>query len=256
MSRKVLYLGDTTLQTAAGYLAGVMTHYGIDFDYVASDVAFDAARLEDGYDALILSDYPADRFSPADFEMIVDRNRKGMGLLMIGGWESFTGLGGDYHDTPLADVLPVAMKGSDDRVNSYAPCMIQPEEAHPIIWGLPFAERAAAINGYNQWRAKEDATTVLSLRRYDAAFSGGDFQFSLRDHDPLLVVDIVRAGRVACYAGDVAPHWAGGFVDWGDRRLALRAEGAEEVEVGDWYVEFFGNLVKWVAGNSECSAAK
>ncbi len=251
MSQKVLYLGDTTLPTAAGYLAGVMDHHGIDFDYVPSDVAFDATRLEGDCDALILSDYPSDRLAPADFEAIVDRNREGMGLLMIGGWESFTGLGGNYHDTQLADVLPVVMKESDDRVNSYAPCMIQPEDEHSITAGLPFAEHAAAINGYNQWQAKEDVTTLLSLKRYDAAFTDGDFQFTLRDHDPLLVVDIVRAGRVACYAGDVAPHWAGGFVDWGDRRLVLHAEGAEEVEVGNWYVEFFGNLVKWVAGNSE-----
>ena len=39
----------------------------------------------------------------------------------------------------------------------------------------------------------------------------------------------------------------GGFVDWGDSRHVLCAEGAEEIEVGNWYVEFFGNLVKWVA---------
>jgi uncharacterized membrane protein len=247
MSLKVLYLGDTTLQTAASYLAGVLSHHGIAFDYVASDVSFPASLLTNDCDALIISDYMASKFPQDDFANIVARVRGGMGLLMIGGWESFSGLGGDYHDTPLADILPVVMKGSDDRVNSFAPCMIRPDGDHPITGGLPFAEQAAAINGYNQWRAKEDAATILSVQRYSAAFTGGDFKLTPQSLDPLLVADHADEGRVACYAGDVAPHWAGGFVDWGDRRCALQAEGAEEIEVGNWYVEFFGNLVKWVA---------
>ncbi len=247
MSLKVLYLGDTTLQTAASYLAGVLQHHGIDFDYVASDSTFDSDQLTSDYDAIIISDYPSEQFSAGAIEQIVSRVQGGMGLLMIGGWESFTGLGGDYHNTPLTDILPVVIKGSDDRVNSYSPCMIQHDCEHPIVQDLPFAKHAAAINGYNQLTAKVDATTVLSLKRFDVELNDGDFQFSLRDHDPLLVVDESSGRRVACYAGDVAPHWAGGFVDWGDRRHVLCADGAGEIEVGNWYVDFFGNLVKWVA---------
>ncbi len=247
MSLKVLYLGDTTLQTAASYLAGVLLHHGIDFDYVPSDATFDSDQLSSDYDAIIISDYPSEQFLPGALEQIACRVQGGTGLLMIGGWESFTGLGGDYHNTPLVDILPVVIQGSDDRVNSFSPCMIQPECVHPIVQDLPFAEHAAAINGYNQFGAKEGATTVLSLKRYDAVLSDGDFQFSLHDHDPLLVVTDTGGSRVACYAGDVAPHWAGGFVDWGDRRHVLCADGAGEIEVGNWYVDFFGNLVKWVA---------
>jgi hypothetical protein len=37
----VLYLGDTSLDTAASYLAGVMTYFDIGFDYVASDETAD-----------------------------------------------------------------------------------------------------------------------------------------------------------------------------------------------------------------------
>ena len=33
----VLYLGDTSLDTAASYLAGVMRNFQIGFDYVASN---------------------------------------------------------------------------------------------------------------------------------------------------------------------------------------------------------------------------
>jgi uncharacterized membrane protein len=247
MSAKVLYLGDTALSAAASYLAGVLAHHDIEFDYVASDVAFDASHPADDRTALVISDYKADKFAPADFERVVARVRNGMGLLMIGGWESFVGQGGDYHTTPLADILPVVMSGKDDRVNSFAPCMIQPAGEHPITRGLPFAERAAAINGYNQWRAKPDATTILSVKRYSATYTDGDFQFLPQSLDALLVVGHVEGGRVACYAGDVAPHWAGGFVDWGDRRHVLQARGAMDIEIGNWYLEFFGNLVKWVA---------
>ena len=247
MSIKVLYLGDTSLTSAASYLAGVLAHHGIAYEYVASDVKFRAEQLTEDCRAMIISDYMASQFRASDFELIIARVKAGMGLLMIGGWESFTGLGGNYHTTPLANVLPVSMRGSDDRMNSYAPCMIQPGTEHAITSNLPFAQQAVAINGYNQWHAKASGITLLSLQRYSAMFHAGAFQFAAESHHPLLVVDTVEQGRVACYAGDVAPHWAGGFVDWGNQRQVLRGPGAEEVELGNWYVEFFGNLVKWVA---------
>ena len=244
---KVLYLGDTALSGAASYLAAVLTHRRIDFDYVASDTNFSDHWLDGDFSALIVSDYLASRFSPSQLEAIVARVRDGMGLVMIGGWESFTGLGGDYHTTALADVLPVVMKGEDDRVNSYAPCMILPVADHEITTSLPFATHAVAINGYNQFRAKPDAQTILSLKRYQAAIVNDDVEFTACQVDPLLVVDQVGQGRVACYAGDVAPHWAGGFVDWGEQRHVLQAQGGDEVEIGDWYIQFFGNIVRWVS---------
>ncbi len=247
MSNPVLYLGDTSLETAGSYLAGVLTACQLDFDYVDSSTVCSDARLQTDYAAVIISDYLSSSFTPAQFEQLVARTRAGMGLLMIGGWESFTGLGGDYHRTPLADLLPVAMQGTDDRVNSYSPCLIRPEQPHPITADLPFATHSAAINGYNRVQAKAGATTVLSVRRYQAALVEKDFEFSTESVDPLLVVDEADAGRVACYTGDVAPHWAGGFVDWGDTRHVLQAPGAGEVEIGNWYIQFFGNLVRWVA---------
>jgi uncharacterized membrane protein len=247
MPLQVLYCGDTSLQTAASYLAGILQQHGMQFEHVASDVRFTAEQLSDDCQVLILSDYMSSMFTSGMLEQIVDRTRAGMGLLMIGGWESFVGAGGDYHRTPLADILPVVMQASDDRVNSFAPCMIRPAAVHAITAGLPFAESAAAINGYNQWQAKAGATTVLSLQRYAATYASGEFDFAPVSLDPLLVVSQADQGRIACYAGDCAPHWAGGFVDWGNKRQVLQAAGAEEVEVGNWYVEFFARLVKWCA---------
>lgn len=249
MNSKVLYLGDTALDNAASYLAAVMLHCDIAFDHIDSATSFADAQLTEDYAALVISDYPACNFAPIQLKQIVARTNAGMGLLMIGGWESFTGSGGGYQATSLAELLPVEMQSTDDRVNSFSPCMIRPDAEHPITAGLPFAKQAAAINGYNQFRAKERAQTILSVKRYRTAVLDGDFEFSEQSIDPLLVLDQVGEGRVACYAGDVAPHWAGGFVDWGDRRCMLQAPGAGEVEIGNWYIDFFGNLLKWVSRN-------
>jgi hypothetical protein len=45
-------------------------------------------------------------------------------------------------------------------------------------------------------------------------------------------------------ATDVAPHWVGGFVDWGDQRVA-QAVANDGIEVGNWYARFFRNLLVW-----------
>ena len=102
----ILYLGDTRLEAAASYLAGVLHHAGLTFDYVPSDAsALD--RLNAGPRRLIiLSDYLASSLEPEGHDRIVERHHEGAGLLMLGGWESYHGLGGDWDDKPAADVLP------------------------------------------------------------------------------------------------------------------------------------------------------
>jgi uncharacterized membrane protein len=167
-------------------------------------------------------------------------------LWMIGGWESYVGLGGDYHNTVLAEILPLQMQESDDRVNSFTPCMIRAESDHVIVRDLPFNSESAAINGYNKLRLKKDAELILSLQRFSASWHKNECVFAEQNSAPLLAVGTAGAGRVASYAGDVAPHWAGGFVDWGDRRHLLQAAGAGEVEIGNWYIQFFSNIIKWL----------
>jgi len=72
----------------------------------------------------------------------------------------------------------------------------------------------------------------------------GDFQFTRGEESPLLVVGQYGRGRVAALATDVAPHWVGGFVDWGDRRITQDVGGGF-VEIGNWYAGFFRNLLVW-----------
>ncbi len=248
MTRKhILYLGDTSLQTAAAYLAGVMHFSDIPFSYLDSSTPFLDDCLTSDHGLIIISDYPACSFRPEQLDHLAERVRNGrLALCMIGGWESYVGLGGDYHKTVLAEMLPLRMAANDDRVNSFSPCMIRAESEHPIVQDLPFNNMSAAINGYNRLQLHRDAELILSLTRYAASWDGNQCIFTEQSVDPLLAVCSVGAGRVASYAGDVAPHWAGGFVDWGDRRHTLQATGAGEVEVGNWYIHFFRNIISWL----------
>lgn len=246
MKQKIIYLGDSALSLQASYLAGIMSYYGLGFDYVNSDTKFSDSLLEKDHRLMILSDYPASHFSAKQIKAIVEKVRDGMGLLMIGGWESFTGDGGDYHRTAFTEALPVVMQSQDDRVNFSGPCLVVKEHDHKIIDSLPFDQTIPAIGGLNAFEAKRGATALLSAVRFKATRNNKLVDFKEEHQYPLLVVGDYGLGRTAAFATDVAPHWVGPFVDWGDTRIKARADGSSTIEVGNWYAEFFANLIKWL----------
>ncbi len=244
-TRPVLYLGDTSLDTAASYLGAVMKHYGIGFDYAAS--AEPAARyLRDAeYRLIILSDFPAENFTAGQMEGIAGRVRKGTGLLMIGGWDSFRGSGGLYNGTVVEELLPVRLSPSDDRVNYSYPCLVWKQADHEILADLPFTD-PPCIGGYNRVTAKEEAEVLLQAIRYRTRAEGSSCSFHELGRDLLLAVGSCGRGRTAAFTSDAAPHWVGGFVDWGRRRVTGEITGTE-VEVGEFYAAFFNNLLRWTA---------
>lgn len=243
----VLYMGDTSLSTAASYLAGVLTSHQIEFDYVSSSQRCDDRFLETTHDAVILSDYPAANFTSAQLARLQAKVQNGLGLVMIGGWESFTGLGGDYHKTVLSEILPVRMLDSDDRVNWSGPCVVEKIAEHPIVASLPLAENLPVIGGFNEVKAKADALTVLAARRFSVSMTGTDLSFTPLAVSPLLVVGACGKGRVTAFMSDAAPHWVGGLVDWGSPRTNTQAPGAEPVEVGQYYAKLFATIIRWTA---------
>ncbi len=248
MQESILYLGDTSLDGAASYLTGVMHAHRIAFTYLPSGEKFSRNLLGDKCSAVVISDYPAQNFSAGQFGLLVEKVVAGMGLLMIGGWESFTGAGGDYNKTVLCTVLPVVMQDRDDRVNCPQPCLIEKIRNHKILNGLPFEQHPPGIGGFNRFTAKSDAETILIARRFNVAFKNSGFGFTpMAQPDPLLVVGSHGKGRVCAFAADVAPHWVGGLVDWGDARVTARATGAGAIEVGNWYAELLANMVGWTA---------
>ena len=249
MSESVLYLGDTALRQAGSYLAGVMSFYHISFDYLASDQKFTRSIPINNYAAIIISDYPAGNFLPGQLNSIAEQVSAGLGLLMIGGWDSFTGANHEYTDTILKEVLPVVMQSSDDRVNCSGPCLIEKTCGHKIVNSLPFEKSPPGIGGFNRLAGKPEATTVLLARRFEASRQGNKFTFTpFEEPDPLLVVGSYGKGSICAFATDAAPHWVGGLLDWGDSRVEAQAPGANPIEVGSWYAELFANMVNWTAG--------
>jgi uncharacterized membrane protein len=244
MRKRICYMGDTRLAGAASYLVGIMTHSGLPFDYVPSDQSPPATLGSDPYALYVVSDYPAARFGTAAMADIAGCVAQGAGLVMIGGWESYFGCLGEYHRSPLADVLPVVMQQADDRRNYAQPCLINKVADHPILDGLPWDE-PPGIGGLNAFTAKPGAQTVLTAVRFSVRRAGGQFQFARGEELPLLVVGQHGRGSTAALATDVAPHWVGGLVDWGDQRVVQDVAGGFTIDVGNWYARFFRNLLVW-----------
>lgn len=245
MPAPILYFGDTSLTTAAAYLGGLLAKAGWIFDYVASDVSVDAPEIVDGRSLVILSDYPSARMSPSVAEAVVEAVSRGTGLVMLGGWESYHGLGGDWDRTAVARILPVEISAADDRRNCDHPVFLQPVSDHPILRGLPWKDRPPLIGGFNQVRPKPGTEVLLEGVHVRARFTPVGLEATPTDRTPLLAVSHHGSGRVACLMTDVAPHWVGPLVDWGDARITAQAPGAGEVEVGSLYALFFTQLLEW-----------
>ncbi len=243
---KIAYLGDTSLSGAAAYLAGVMTDAGLCFSYTPSDTPASDSMISES-SLYIISDYPVKNFSSQQMEQIAEKVRGGAGLLMIGGWESFHGQHGEYPGTPIADLLPVTMSDNDDRTNCPQPCLVEATGVHPILDNLDW-HHPPGIGGYNLITAREHAEVLLQARPFLVSrYTPGEYTFEEEAPVDLLVVGQAGAGRVAAYAGDVAPHWVGGLVDWGDERVVAQVPGGNDIEVGSDYARFFTQLVRWTA---------
>ena len=147
-------MGDDDLGGAAGYLAGVLAHFGLAFDHVPSSRAVGISALADR-GCLILSDYPSRNLGDAGMAAVAEHVAAGCGLLMIGGWESFSGSAREYTGTPVAEILPVELLDGDDRVNSAQPVLIEKVADHPIVDGLPW-HRPPCVGGYNRITARPE----------------------------------------------------------------------------------------------------
>ncbi|MDQ2965038.1 MAG: glutamine amidotransferase [Chloroflexota bacterium] len=144
----------------------------------------------------------------------------GGGLLMCGGYFSFSGYSGraGFSGSPVEAVLPVlSERGFDDRaemVQGYRIALTDAGRAHPITQGLDW-DGDYMLLGYNRVRAKPESVVL--------ATGAGD---------PQIAVAEFGTGRSMAFASDVAPHWAGTFVHWPD------------------YATFWTRAMRWLAGQS------
>ena len=242
--KKILFCGDDDLDLAAIYLGSIIHEEGYNLDYVPSPLSFPKNVDLQEYDLIILSDYPREQISDDRLQEIADYVKFGGSLLMIGGWESFTGLNIEYKNSPIEDILPVMLSVKDDRRNydqgiAVIPC----ENLHPVCDDLDW-DRPGIIGGYNEFIPKENAKTVLCGQKVKLSVIDG-IPSAKMDHEkiPLLVYGQAGKGKTAALAFDLAPHWVGGFVDWGHGRKHVDF-GEGFIEVGDQYYKFVANLLK------------
>jgi len=242
---RVLYAGDGPATGAARYLIGVMKYSGIDYThfspYHLSGIPSNPAKLSK-YDVIILSDAPANKLSKRRMRALERCVKEGMGLGMIGGWDSFTGFDGNYSGTLVEKILPVLCINEDDRINCSDGLKPIKVKDHPILKDLPW-QHAPTVCGYNRVLDVKDSETVLAIKPIESF--GRDRVESLKlgsFDDPLLVVRDYYEGRTLAFTTDIGPHWCGGLVDWGKNRI--RIGGAE---FGYYYKQFLTQMLGWLA---------
>ena len=175
----------------------------------ATDFPLTAAGLE-AYRAVILSDVGANtillhpdvwlrsRRVPNRLKLIRDYVAAGGGLVMVGGYLSFQGIGAGarFRGTPVAEVLPVEILAWDDRIElpeGFVPEVVGPGD-HPILAGL--GRDWPALLGVNEVALKPGRDVELLARL--PADEGGH---------PLLVAGRHGAGRCVAWTSDIGPHW-------------------------------------------------
>jgi uncharacterized membrane protein len=138
---------------------------------------------------------------PDRTRLTLEAVRGGKGLMLLGGWYSFTGeLGkGGWGRTPLADLMPVTCLETEDLVEStegFSPAATRAGRA--FFEGLDVGAMPPLL-GYNKTRRRREGTVLLEV-----AETG----------DPLLAVRAFGKGRVLAFTSDPAPHWGLNFVYW------------------------------------------
>jgi uncharacterized membrane protein len=248
---RVLYCGDTQVDTVTSakgldtfthsyfrdsshHLRNICADRGIECVHIpAGEIGLrfpeDHKTLAE-FDAIVLSDVGYNNFSllpgnrppykvplgPNRAEVIHDYVQAGGGLVMAGGWLTFSGLDGKglWGGTAVEKALPVTcLDGRDDRVEvGMGVRFTLSEPDHPIVKGLPWQDDYLVV-GYNRVVPKPVSTVV--------AYFGPD---------PALVIGEYGSGRSAAYTTDPGTHWGGTLLTWSG------------------YSELWWRILSWTAG--------
>lgn len=224
---------STTFHTGADAFIAAAASEGIEIEQMyAHDVPGKFPRTVEAlsaYDVVILSDIGANSFvlppevflegkrSDNPLLALAEWTRGGGGLMMAGGYLSFTGFQAraNFQRTAVADVLPVTMLESDDRVEAPqgAPVAVSlPDHAAAAGWGA-LVGSAPTLLGYNVVHAREDAEVVATV---------GD--------DVLVATREVGAGRSLVWTSDIGPHWC-----------------PEDFLAWDGFAPLVGAMLRWLA---------
>ena len=178
------------------------------------------------YDVVVLSDVGSDTMLvqprrkdggryPNRLAELTEYVRAGGGLVMIGGYFGFAGIGNQarYAMTPLAEALPVEISNYDDRVECPEGVLAEADASASIFAGVQM-EQCPAFGGYNK-------TVLKTGAKQFAAFRG----------DPFLAGWTFGNGRAFAFTSDCAPDWA-----------------PAEVLAWEGYPRMLANMLRWTAG--------
>lgn len=231
MSKKVLLAGESWMsytthvkgfdsfytsvyETGEKWLVAALEKHGYKVTFLPNHLApeqfpFTMEELEE-YDALILSDIGANTLllppptfagsvkMPNRANLIRDYVLRGGGLLMIGGYLTFSGVDakGKWHDTAVQEVLPVEVLTVDDRMEhceGVKPVTVKEHEALKEVSG-----EWPEVLGYNRTIAKPEAEVAATV-----------------EGDPFIAFGKYGKGKSAVFTTDCAPHWAPPqFCEW------------------------------------------
>lgn len=224
---------STSFHTGADAFIAAAASEGLEIEQMyAHDVPGSFPRTVEAlsaYDAVILSDIGANSFllPPEVFlegrrvdnplVALAEWTRGGGGLMMAGGYLSFTGFQAraNFARTAVADVLPVTMLEADDRVEAPQGAPVALDlPAHPVAAGwAELAGSAPTLLGYNLVRPREDAAVVATV--------GGDVLIATRE---------VGEGRSLVWTSDIGPHWC-----------------PEDFLAWDGFAPLVGGMLRWLA---------
>ena len=232
---RVLYAGDSEVGGPANYLLGILHSLRAAVVHIPPSQKLNPRLFKRHFNVIILSDFSRKKASQDSQKAIAKQVEvEGAGLLMIGGWGSFSGPFGGWRGSLVEKLLPVKCLGRDDRLNFPGGALIVSEKNHPMFHSISF-KNPPVICGLNQLRPKKKSRVILTARRI---WDGKKF--------PLLVIGSNPRKRIAALATDLAPHWCGGLVDWGLKRLKLQVGRKIQIEVGDRYVRWVAGLIRWL----------
>ncbi|AZC12344.1 glutamine amidotransferase [Microbacterium sp. ABRD28] len=205
-----------------GWQVDHLPAHAIESNFPATDAELGA------YDLIVISDVGANTFllTRAVFTRSEsERNRlarlrdyveRGGGLLMVGGYLSFSGIDAKAHygETDIGDILPVGVLPVDDRQERPEGAKITVlDDAHSALGGVGGAW--PDLLGYNRTTPRADSQVLVEV-----------------NGDPLVAVRDVGAGRTGVFTSDMSPHWAPPeFMAW------------------DGYAPLWRGLAAWTAGD-------
>lgn len=240
---RVLYAGDSPVGGAANYLLGVLASFKAEVTHIPPERKMTERILAKDYHVIILSDYSFKNISRRVEIKLADKVKKGTGLLMVGGWGSFSGPFGGWKGSLIEQLLPVDCLDDDDRLNFPGGASIGKFRSHRSIRSIDLSY-APAICGMNRVLPKKKSKVVLHVRKI---LSNGERIRLDKVCYPLLTVSSDASVKTAAFSCDFAPHWCGGLVDWGKVTLRLPVNSKISIQVGDFYVRLIREILEWLA---------